>query len=83
MANRRSDRVVLEANTAYWDPGRLPRVHRIIFDNTLTPKEALELVKSGEGRVDVVTELSPLETLRVAQSPSHFRHSFKIFPLIY
>lgn len=69
MANRRSDRVVLEANTAYWDPGRFPRVHRIIFDNTLAPKEALELVKSGEGRVDVVTELPPLETLRVAQSP--------------
>ena len=44
-------------------------MHRIIFDNTLTPKEALELVKSGEGRVDVVTELPPLETLRVAQSP--------------
>jgi peptide/nickel transport system substrate-binding protein len=27
-------------------------------------------VKTGEGRVDVVSELSPLETLRVAQSPS-------------
>jgi ABC-type transport system substrate-binding protein len=26
-------------------------------------------VKAGEGRVDLVTELSPLETLRVAQSP--------------
>src|SRR5215831_3055966 len=69
MPNRRSDRVVLEANTAYWDPGRFPRMHRIIFDNTLAPKEALKLVTSGEGRVDVVTELPPLETLRVAQSP--------------
>ena len=29
----------------------------------------MELVKTGEGRVDLVTELSPLETLRVAQSP--------------
>jgi peptide/nickel transport system substrate-binding protein len=28
----------------------------------------VELVKSGEGRVDLVTDLSPLETLRVAQS---------------
>jgi peptide/nickel transport system substrate-binding protein len=59
----------LEANTAYWNPHRLPRLHRIIFDNTLSPQEALELVKTGEGRVDLVSGLSPLETLRVAQSP--------------
>jgi len=42
---------------------------RIVFDNTLSQKDAVELVKSSEGRVDLVTELSPLETLRVAQSP--------------
>jgi peptide/nickel transport system substrate-binding protein len=66
---KRSDRVVLEANLDYWDPTRLPRLQRIVFDNTLSQKEAVELVKMGEGRVDVVTELSPLETLRVAQSP--------------
>jgi peptide/nickel transport system substrate-binding protein len=60
---------VLEANTAYWDPQRFPRLQRIVFDNTLSPKEALELVKTGEGRVDLVNELRPLETLRVAQSP--------------
>jgi mono/diheme cytochrome c family protein len=35
----------------------------------LGPKEALELVKTGEGLVDVVSELRPVETLRVAQSP--------------
>ena len=67
--NQRSDRVVLEANTDYWDPTRFPRLQRIIFDNTLGQKEAVELVKTGEGRVDVVTELSPLDTLRVAESP--------------
>jgi peptide/nickel transport system substrate-binding protein len=60
---------VLEANTDYWDPQRLPRLQRIVFDNTLSPKEALELIKTGEGRVDLVNELRPLETLRVAQSP--------------
>ena len=42
---------------------------RIVFDQTLGQKEAVELVKSGDGRVDLVTELSPLETRRVAQSP--------------
>jgi len=67
--NQRSDRVVLEANRQYWDPVRFPRLKRIIFDNTLGQHEALELVKTREGRVDFVTDLSPLEPLRVAQSP--------------
>jgi len=61
--------VVLEANLAYWDPSRFPRLQRIIFDNTVSQKEAVERVKTAEGRVDLVTDLSPLETLRVAQSP--------------
>ena len=61
---------MLEANTGYWDKNRFPRLQRIIFDNTLDQKEAVELVKTGEGRVDLVTELSPLNTLQVAQSPS-------------
>jgi len=65
----RSDRVVFEAHLGYWDPSRFPRLKRIIFENTLDRKDALELVKTSEGRVDLVTELSPLETLRVAQSP--------------
>jgi peptide/nickel transport system substrate-binding protein len=67
--NQRSDRLVLEANLDYWDTSRLSRLRRIIFDNTLEQQDAVELVKSGEGRVDLVTGLSPLETLRVAQSP--------------
>jgi peptide/nickel transport system substrate-binding protein len=65
---KRSDRIILEAHPAYWDPTRMPRLKRIIFDNTLGQKDAVELVKTGEGRVDLVTELSPLETLRVSQS---------------
>ena len=67
--DKRSDRIVLEANLDYWDRNRLPRLHRIVFDNTLEQKEAVEMVKTGEGRVDLVTWLSPLETLRVAESP--------------
>jgi peptide/nickel transport system substrate-binding protein len=47
----------------------LPRLQRIIFDNMLAQHDAVELVKTGEGRVDLVSELSPLETLRVAESP--------------
>jgi len=67
---KRSGRVILEANANYWDKSRSPRVKRIVFDNTLGQKDAVELVKSGEGRVDVITDLSPVETLRVAQSAS-------------
>jgi peptide/nickel transport system substrate-binding protein len=67
--HQRSERLVLEANLDYWDTTRSPRLHRIVFDNTLEQQEAVELVKRGEGRVDLVTGLSPLETLRVAQSP--------------
>jgi ABC-type transport system substrate-binding protein len=52
----------------YWDTNRFPRLRRIIFDHTLDQKEAVEIVKTGEGRVDLVSELSPLDTLRVAQS---------------
>jgi ABC-type oligopeptide transport system substrate-binding subunit len=66
---RRSDRIVLEANTDYWDRQRFPRLQRVVFDNTLSQAEALELVKTSTGRVDLVSELRPVETLRVAESP--------------
>jgi ABC-type transport system substrate-binding protein len=69
LPDKRTDRVVLEANPEYWDTSRLPRLQRIIFDSTLAQQDAVELVKTSEGRVDLVSELSPLETLRVAQSP--------------
>src|SRR5215510_3340966 len=69
VPGKRSDRVVLEANPHYWDRTRLPRVKRIVFDNTLSQQEAIELVKTTEGRVDLVSGLRPLDTLRVAESP--------------
>ena len=69
LSSKRSDRVVLEANPNYWDRTRMPRVKRIVFDNTLSQQEAVELVKTTEGRVDLVSELRPLDTLRVAESP--------------
>jgi len=68
LPDKRTDQVILEANPEYWDTTRLPRLHRIIFDNTLAQRDAVELVKTGEGHVDLVSELSPLETLRVAES---------------
>jgi len=70
LPNQRSAQLVLEAHRGYWDPKRLPRFKRIVFDNTQGQEEAVELVKTSEGRVDLVTELRPLDTLRVAESPS-------------
>jgi peptide/nickel transport system substrate-binding protein len=69
LPDKRTDQVILEANTEYWDRSHMPRLKRIVFDNTLGQKEAVELVKTSEGRVDLVTELRPLDTLRVAESP--------------
>jgi ABC-type transport system substrate-binding protein len=69
LPDKRSGRVVLEANTRYWDKSRMARIKRIVFDNTLSQKDAVDLAKSGEGKVDLVTDLSPLDTLRVAESP--------------
>ncbi len=59
---------MLEANRSYWDTARSPRVRRVVFDNTIGQQEAVELVKRGDRRVDLVTGVSPLETLRVAES---------------
>jgi ABC-type transport system substrate-binding protein/mono/diheme cytochrome c family protein len=64
----RSDRIILEANTDHWDRNRLPQLQRIVFDNGLSQKEASELVKSGEGLVDLVSELRPAEAPSMAQS---------------
>jgi peptide/nickel transport system substrate-binding protein len=69
IPNQRSDRIVLEANLQYWDRTRMPRLRRIVIDNTPAQHDAVELVKTGEGRVDLVSGLRPLDTLRVAQSP--------------
>ncbi|NIS59496.1 MAG: hypothetical protein GTO13_01975, partial [Proteobacteria bacterium] len=67
---RLSDRVVLEAYEGYWDR-RYPKVKRVIFDNTLigNRKEAMRLCREEEGAVDIVSNIRPLDTLKVAMSP--------------
>ena len=51
--------MVLEANRDHWNTERGPRLERVVFRNDLSPAEALELVCSGEGEVDIVSEVSP------------------------
>jgi peptide/nickel transport system substrate-binding protein len=60
--------VVLEANRNYWNTERGPRLERVIFDNCLSPEEALELCTTTEGKVDLVTEVSPENADRVKSS---------------
>lgn len=65
----RSAEVVLEANLDHWNRAeRGPRVQRAVFRNNLSPPEALELCISGDGEVDIVTEVSPADAERVRTS---------------
>jgi peptide/nickel transport system substrate-binding protein len=65
-----SERMVLEAYDGYWDT-RYPKVKTVIFDNTLANnrEEAVKRCIEAEGKVDIVSFIRPLDTLRVAKSP--------------
>ena len=68
-AESRSAEVVLEANLDHWNRAeRGPRVQRAVFRNNLSPSQALELCLSGDGEVDIVTEVSPADAQRVVAS---------------
>ncbi len=56
----RSPQVVLEPNLTYWDPKRTPKV-RIVYENAIPKEEAIKSAAAGDGRVDVVTDLTPAE----------------------
>ncbi len=65
---QRTPHVRLVANTQYWDTGRGPHLQEVVFRNDLSPEEALELVCTTEGEVDIVTEVSPADADRVENS---------------
>ncbi len=58
--DERTPTVVLEPNPTHWNPERIPSV-RIVYDDATGKEEALASVAAGDGRVDVVTDLSPAE----------------------
>jgi len=64
----RSPRLVLEANRNHWNHERVPRLERVVFRADLSPAEALEACISGDGEVDIVTEVSPADATRVNAS---------------
>lgn len=65
----RSPQVVLEANLAHWNrEARGPRIQRAVFRNDLSPTEALEKCISGDGEVDIVTEVGSGDAERIKTS---------------
>lgn len=64
----RTPRLRLVANTHYWNTRRGPHLAEVIFRNDLSPQQALELVCTTEGEVDIVTEVSPQDASRVEAS---------------
>ena len=56
----RSPEVVLLPNKDYWNPDRLPKA-RIVYDNAIGREDAIRSVETGDGRVDVVNDLSIAE----------------------
>jgi len=57
---KRSPEVVMEPNETYWNPERKPKV-RIVFDNIISKADAIAEVGKADGKVDIVTELTPDE----------------------
>lgn len=64
----RAPRVVLRANARYWNPNRMPKLAEIVFDNSLRQEEALKLIASTEGKVDLVTHVQPKQAALLAGS---------------
>ena len=51
---------MLEPNERYWNPERRPAV-RIVYDNAIGKAEGIRSVAAGDGRIDVVFDLTPDE----------------------
>ena len=64
----RTDRVVLTANTDHWNKERGPRLEKVVYRNDISPADALELVCTTEGQVDLVSEVSPADAEKVKNS---------------
>ncbi len=67
LIESRSDRVVMEPNANYWNPDRTPSV-RIVYDNAISKSDAIASVASGDGKVDIVFDLTVAEAKAFPQS---------------
>ncbi len=64
----RTPNVRLVANPSYWDKKRGPHLEEILFRNDLSPEQALELICTTEGEVDILTEVPPAQAGQVESS---------------
>ena len=64
----RTPRVRLRANRDYWDRARGPRLEEVVFRNELSRSDAIEKVCTGEGEVDIVTDVPHAQAERVERS---------------
>ncbi len=64
----RTSEVVLEANPNYWNSKRGARLEKVVFLNDIEQRNAIELVCTGEGEVDIVTNIAPEDAERVKNS---------------
>jgi len=64
----RTPRVRLTANPDYWDKDRGPRLREIVLRNDLPFEEALDLVCTTEGEVDVLSGVSPADAEKIETS---------------
>lgn len=64
-----AERVVLKAYEEYWDQ-RFPKLREVVFENALIGQreEAMRRCMQS-GTVDIVSNIRPLDTLKVAESP--------------
>jgi len=59
----------LQANPNYWNTARGARLEKVVFLNDVSQTAAIEKVCYAEGEVDIVTNISPTDAGRVANSP--------------
>ncbi len=58
----------MEANPHYWNTARGARLKRVVFRNDIKQREAVELVCTTTGEVDIVTNIAPADAARVEAS---------------
>ena len=68
-AQKRADRIVLEANKRYWDPERVPKLQRLVFDNTLSHQRSRGVGQERRRAGRPGQRATPWEAMSVAQSP--------------
>ena len=74
-------RVVLEANTDYWDPGNGPGVARLVFE--VIPEPAARIIALRNGEVDMIFAVPAEDVAALQRDPSFTVHSYPSMRIVY